>query len=369
MPQLYDYSYQLYKEGDDRIEIESHYIRGKVDINDATSVRFQWLNDAISGASPTGALPTGPQNPSQPYYAEIEDVRTGILAALSRQFGDHRVELEVSRSSEDDYYSKGIALSDAWELNQKNTTLSYGFNYLDDSVQDGSTHRTKRSYDLYSGISQIIDKDTVVSAKLTLGYNEGYLNDPYKIVQRNEVQIIPDGLGGTIDVPVVNIYPENRPDTRFRQVLQLEARRYFSQPGGVLNGILRLSHDDFGVISETLQFEWRQNLGEHFQVVPFFRYYHQSAADFFVQTINDTNVSDPVNPDSGGTHYSADYRLSSFDAISGGVRIRYQFNDIFSANFGYERYVMSGSGSASDQSQDQAYISADIWTVGVNAQF
>ena len=369
MPQLYDYSYQLYKEGDDRIEIESHYIRGKVDINDATSVRFQWLNDAISGASPTGALPTGPQNPSQPYYAEIEDVRTGILAALSRQFGDHRVELEVSRSSEDDYYSKGIALSDAWELNQKNTTLSYGFNYLDDSVQDGSAHRSKHSYDLYSGISQIIDKDTVVSAKLTLGYNEGYLNDPYKIVQRNEVQSIPDGLGGTIDVPVVNIYPENRPDTRFRQVLQLEARRYFSQPDGVLNGILRLSHDDFGVISETLQFEWRQNLGEHFQVVPFFRYYHQSAADFFVQTINDTNVSDPVNPDSGGTHYSADYRLSSFDAISGGVRLRYQFNDIFSANFAYERYVMSGSGSASDQSQDQAYISADIWTVGVNAQF
>ena len=369
VPQSYDYSYQLYKEDDDRIEIESHYIRGKVDINDATSVRFQWLNDAISGASPTGALPTGPQNPNQPYYADVEDVRTGILAAISRQFGDHRVDLEISRSSEDDYYSKGIALSDAWELNQKNTTLSYGINYLDDSVLSGSTHRNKHSYDLFTGVSQIIDKNTVVSANLTLGYNEGYLNDPYKIVQRNEVQSIPDGLGGTIDVPVVNIYPENRPDTRFRQVLQLGARRYFSQADGVLDGVLRLGHDDFGIISETLQFEWRQSIGDHFQVVPFFRYYHQSAADFFVQTINGMNVSDPVNPDSSGTHYSADYRLSSFDAISGGVRLRYQFNDIFSANFAYERYVMSGSGSASDQSQDQAYISADIWTVGVNAQF
>ena len=369
MPQVYDYSYQLYKEDDDRIEIESHYIRGKVDIDDATSVRFQWLNDAISGASPTGALPTGPQNPSQPYYADIEDVRTGILGAISRQFGEHRVELEISRSSEDDYYSKGIALSDAWELNQKNTTLSYGFNYLDDSVQDGSTHRSKHSYDWFTGVSQIIDKDTVVTANLTFGYNEGYLNDPYKIVQRNEVQSIPDGLGGTIDVPVVNIYPENRPDTRFRQVLQLEARRYFTPADGVLNAVFRLSHDDFGITSETLQLEWRQNLGDAFQVVPFFRYYHQSAADFFVQTLNGTNVNDPVNPDSNGTNYSADYRLSAFDAISGGLRLRYQFNEIFSANLAYERYVMSGSGSTSDQSQDQAYISADIWTVGVSALF
>jgi len=369
MPQLYDYSYQLYKEDDNRIEIESHYIRGKVDIDDATSIHFQWLNDAISGASPTGALPTGPQNPNQPYYANVEDVRTGILAAISRQFGDHRVELEISRSSEDDYYSKGLALSDAWELNQKNTTLSYGFNYLDDSVLDGNTHRGKDSYDLFTGVSQIIDKDTVVSANLTLGYNRGYLNDPYKIVQRNEIQNIPDGLGGTIDVPVVNIYPENRPDSRYRQVLQLEARRYFGQPDGVLDGVLRFGHDDFGVISETLQLEWRQNLSEHFQAVPFFRFYHQSAADFFVQTINGLNINDPVNPNAGGTNYSADYRLSSFNAISGGLRLRYQFNDIFSANLAYERYVMSGSGSASDQSQDRAYISADIWTFGINAQF
>ena len=87
---------------------------------------------------------------------------------------------------------------------------------------------------MFTGVSQIIDKNTVVSANLALGYNEGYLNDPYKIFQPNEVQSIPDGLGGTIDVPVVNIYPENRPDTRFRQVFQLEARRYFSQPDGVL---------------------------------------------------------------------------------------------------------------------------------------
>jgi len=93
-PQRYDYSYQLYQEDDERIRIEAHYLRGQVEIDDATSFRFQWLNDAISGSSPNGALPGG----LQPFYSNLEDVRTGILGAISRQFGDHKVELEISRS-------------------------------------------------------------------------------------------------------------------------------------------------------------------------------------------------------------------------------------------------------------------------------
>ena len=36
------------------------------------------------------------------------------------------MELEVSRSSEEDYLSWGYALKDDWELNEKNTTLSSG---------------------------------------------------------------------------------------------------------------------------------------------------------------------------------------------------------------------------------------------------
>jgi len=366
-PQRYDYSYQLYQEDDDRIKIESHYIRGQIDLNDATSFRFQWLNDAITGSSPTGALPGG----IQPFYASVEDVRTGILGAISRQFGDHKVELEISRSKEHDYLSRGLALSDTLELNQKNTTVSYGFNFLNDIVTvPGLGERRKYGYDWFTGVSQIIDKDTVVSANLTLGYNEGYLNDPYKVVQRTDIVTVPDGLGGTIDIPVDNLYRENRPDTRFRQVLQLEARRYVEQADGVIDGVLRLSHDDYGVFSQTIQLEWRQAIGESFQVVPFIRYYHQNAADFFVRSINGLPITTPsANPDGSGLNYSADYRLSSFNALSGGVRLRYQFNDTFSATASYERYVMSGCGSTKDRSPEQAYASANIWTIGISSEF
>lgn len=365
--QQYDTSYQLYKEDDDRIRVESYYIRGQVEINDATSFRFQWLSDAISGSSPTGAMSGG----TQPYLSNVKDIRTGILGAISQQFGDHRVELELSRSNENDYTSHGYALSDTLELNQKNTTVTYGVNYLDDQVTvPGLGKRGKASYDLFSGVSQLIDKNTVVSANLTLGYSKGYLNDPYKSLQRTDTTQVPDGLGGNINIDVVNLYRENRPDDRFRQVLQLEGKHYFEDQDGVLDAVLRLSHDDYGVLSETVQAEWRQNVGKHFQVVPFFRYYHQNAASFFTKSLDGVAVTTPSkDPRGQGTHYSSDYRLSALDAVSGGVRLRYQFNDYLAVSAAYERYVMSGSGGAADQSQSQAYPKADIWTFGLSATF
>ena len=365
----WDASYQFYDEGTDRIRVESYYLRGEVELNDETSLRFQYLNDAISGASPTGALPGG----LQPFLsAEIYDVRNGLLGAISRQFGDHRVELEISRSKENDYISNGVALSDMIEFNQKNTELTFGLNYLDDDVAvfDGREDQRKETYDLFAGISQIIDKNTVVSCNLTLGYSDGYLSDPYKVIQRTEIVGFPDGLGGTIFIPVDNICPENRPDSRFRQVLQFEGRHYVEAADASVDVVLRFSNDDFGILSQTLQIEWRQQVGEKLQLVPFFRYYHQSAADFFVRSLDGLPIeTPPANPDGSGLNYSADYRLSSFDAVSVGLRARFRFNEVFSANATYERYMMNASGGGGDVAPGAAYPSADIWTFGLSAEF
>ncbi len=366
-PQTYDYSYQLYEEDGDRIRVEAQYVRGNIDFDEDTSFRFQYLHDAISGSSPTGAMPGS----AQPFYAELDDVREGLLGAISRRIGDHRVEIEVSHSKENDYVSRGFAITDTLELNQKNTTLTVGFNYLDDRVTVPGLHKKdKHAYDLFAGVTQVLGKNTLLTANFTLGYTDGYLNDPYKAVQRNEAILIPDGFGGFIEIPVVNLYRENRPDSRFRQVLQLGARQYFEAPDAALDGTLRLSYDDYGIFSQTLQVEWRQAIGDKFEVVPFFRYYHQSEADFFVNTLNDVSVGTPSgDPDGSGPNYSADYRLSNFNALSGGLRMSYSFNDHFSATASYERYVMDGSGGSSDQSPDQAYAKADIWTFGVHATF
>lgn len=360
-----DYGFQLYEESDDRIRVEAHYLRGAIGFNDDdTVVRFQYLHDAISGSSPTGALPGS----VQPFYAELEDVREGILGAIAQRIGDHVIEIEASRSTENDYISRGIAIKDTIELNQKNTTLTFGFNYLDDTVSvPGLDDKSKHTYDFFAGVSQVLGKNTVVSANLTLGYTDGYLNDPYKVVQRDELIVI---IPGIIEIPVVNIYRENRPDSRFRQVLQLGARHYFQPADAALDGILRLSYDDYGIFSQTARIEWRQEIGDNLEVIPFFRYYHQNEADFFVNSLNNISVGTPsADPDGSGPNYSADYRLSSLTAISGGLKVNYRFNEHLTASASYERYVMDGSGSGRDRSPSEAYPTADIWTFSLHAAF
>lgn len=363
--QRYDASYQVYQEEEDRIRVESYYLRGDVTLNAETSFRFQYLRDAISGSSPTGNMPSD----ELPFLANLKDVRHGIMGALSRQFGDHRVELELSRSKENDYLSYGLALSDKWDLNQKNTTITYGLNYLDDDVSvPGIDNQDKKSYDLFAGITQLIDKNTYVSANLTLGYGEGYLNDPYKSIQRTETLFLPDGMGGFNRFDVLNSYAENRPDSRMREVLQLQGTHLFENVGGAIDAVLRLSNDDYGVVSETVQLEWRQAIGEAFEVTPFFRYYHQSAADFFTNTLDGVPIDYPADhPNGSGPNYSADYRLSSLDAVSLGMRTRLQINETLAGSLSYEHYQMSGSGS--DTAPSQAYVSADIWTFGLNLTF
>lgn len=313
------------------------------------------------------------------FLATLEDVRTGVLGAVSQKFGDHRVELEISRNKEDDYLSRGYAINDVWDLNQKNTTLNFGFNYLDDSVSvtvPGVDPLDKRTYDTYLGLTQILDKNTTFTAGVTLGYTRGFISDPYKVVQRTDIVTIPDPLdpafpfGGTINVPVINVYRENRPNERIRQVFQTGLTHFFEKLEAAAEGSYRFSHDDFGVNSHTFQAEWRQRLGSRFELVPFARYYTQNEADFFVNTLDGLVVGAP-NPDprGDGINYSADYRLSSFNSVGLGVRGYFKINDNFRLSAAYERYTMEANGSGANTSPTEAYPTADLFTFGVTASF
>ncbi|MCX6857756.1 MAG: DUF3570 domain-containing protein [Verrucomicrobia bacterium] len=361
----FDTSYQVYDEADGRIQVESRYFRGEMYLGDKTTFRFQILNDAISGATPGGALPGG----TQPFLSELEDLRVGVLGALSQQFGDHTVELELSRSRESDYLSEGVALSDKWELNQKNTTLTIGFNYLADEIKViGIDNQKKKSYDFVFGVSQLLDKNTVLAATLTAGYASGYLNDQYKFIQRDEILSIDDGAGGTIDIPLTEIYRENRPDSRVRGVLQVQLTHYFEKIHAALDITERVAQDDYGVFSQSLQIEWRQGFGGHLEVTPFFRYYQQTAADFYHQTLNEVSLGKPENyPTGKGPNYSADYRLSSMETLSFGIKTKLRLGEHFSLTAAFENYAMNGVGSR--QAPEQMYPTASIWTFGGTIQF
>ena len=359
--QEYDYGFQIYDEGNERIRVEANYFRGKIDLSDESTFKFQLLNDAITGSSPTGVLPGG----DQPFISDLEDVRTGIMAALQYTIEDQRIELELSKSEESDYFSSGISINYEKDYNLGNTTLAFGFNYLDDVLKVPLLDDEKKdSYDIFAGVTQLLGKNTVVSADLTLGYAEGYLNDPYKVVQRNEDFVIAPG----ISIPIVNIYRENRPDSRTRQVLHQETKHYFESLKGTLKAAFRLSNDDYGIFSQTAEVEWRQEINDKLLISPFYRFYNQNSADFFVKSLNQLNIDAPADePNGSGPNYSADYRLSSLHATSIGLKINYKVNENLSVSGAYEHYAMEGVGT--DSAPSQAYPTANTFSITAQLKF
>ncbi len=232
----------------------------------------------------------------------------------------------------------------------------------------GIQRQDKTGLDLFTGLTQLIDKNTVVSANFTLGYNHGYLNDPYKNIDRHEVLDL--GIPGVPLIPLVTPYNENRPDHRLREVLQLEATHFFEAPNAALDTVYRLSHDDYGVVSQFIQIQWRQAVGSHVEVTPYLRYYRQNAAKFFMNSLDDVfplSYNPPDHPNGTGPNYSADYRLSALEALSLGLRLTYTINTHFSLSASYERYAMEGLGG--NAAPASSYPSANIWSLSASAKF
>jgi hypothetical protein len=128
---------------------------------------------------------------------------------------------------------------------------------------------------------------------------------------------------------------------------------------------------------------------------PLFRFYHQSAADFYAPQFtgdplfpNGTNVAfqdgafvafegepdypgDPtgyeiVSVPALPKYYSADYRLSELNAFTYGVQIHLQVHEHVAIDLAYKRYEMVGLDGVTPES---AYPSANVFTIGAGVSF
>jgi len=291
----------------------------------------------------------------------MEDARyAGALEFPVRWGGRHTTTPQISYSEESDYQSTGFALNHSIDFNEKNTTLNVGLarNFDQASGTFQREFRHKETWDLLVGINQILGPHTHFTANLTFGYSDGYLSDPYKGVYFSF--LYPD--------PALNFFPDTiaevRPGHRFKQIFHASVTHFFERVQGSAEGSLRLYHDDFGITSPTAGIAWHQKLGDKWTVSPFFRYYYQTAADFygtqftgdplflggtraafagpsFMAFEGDPGFPDPADPayqivsvPAGPRYYSADYRLSEVQSFTYGIDVHWRPCDRFSADVG-----------------------------------
>ena len=348
-----DFSYEDYAENDGRIHVGTAGVYFETELKSWFSVNGNFIYDAISGATPTGAPPL--PGTSAVAMAKMNDTRYAGSVAGVFKLGNHALSPQVSYSEESDYRSLGISLNDAMDFNEKNTTFSWGLSHTFDQIlpnpgEDPSitSPRNKNSTEGLLGISQVLDQNTIVSANLTLGYSDGYLSDPYKRVLFDDFPYSPGNP--------FTVFPENRPDHKFRQVAFLSLQHYFEPVKGAAEVTYRFYHDSYDIVANTASIQWNQKIGRHVMLSPLFRYYTQTAASFY-------GTHFPGDPTDTATYpipqyYSADYRLSALNSYTYGISLSVQVHQRVSLELGYKRYVMHGTDGVTAAAQ---YPTANVF--------
>ena len=386
-----EYRYEDYRESEGRIHIRTHGLFFEQELNSKITARGNLIYDGISGATPTGE-PAGVGQKDIP-TAEIRDIRRAGSLDLGVRWGRFTTTPQISYSEESDYISRGFAVNQSIDLNQRNTTLTLGLARNYDSVSGGSLrgYRSKETTDLLIGFNQVLGPKTVLTANLTLGYSDGYLSDPYK----RATFLLSDSPDPIFSDPAsVNPVGDTRPGHRFRQVGYLSLTQFVTPANASVELSYRLGHDDWDVWASTVSLTWFQKIGKYVVLAPLFRFHHQSAASFYGPSFYGVSFEDYVNgtraafqdgvfvgfegdesfpkPNEQGAYsilnvparpkyFSADYRLSELNAFTYGISAQVKLKDHVTLDLGFKRYEMHGLDGITPKS---AYPIANVFTIG-----
>jgi len=345
-----DYRYESYQEEADRMEVQTHAATFEQSLLSNLTLRGEYVHDAVSGATPTGAPPPAGRN--QVPLAHMDDERNAGFLDAALRYGRNTTSAQFSYSLEHDYESIGVSLTQSLDFNQKNTTLSFGYAHNFDDVFPnfwGGKDKRKNSDDLFVGVTQLLSKNAYVTANATVGDSSGYLSDPYKGVRF-------DGY------PDPNtIFPEKRPTYKTKEIGYVSLAWYFDPLNGSAEAAYRFYHDSYDIFSHTASLAWHQKVGKWLVLNPFFRYSRQTAASFYA-TRFPGDPSDPESPIPIPKNYSADYRLSQLETFAYGITATLMIKERVYLDAGYNRYEMYGLDHSTSSS---AYPKANTWSAGL----
>jgi hypothetical protein len=358
----------------DRVTAVETVIAGQKDFGDERLFTGKIVVDTLTGASATGAVAQlTAQTVSRPSGQGSYTVNAGETP-LDNTFKDTRVQVDgqwtqpwsdVSRittglhlSTEHDYYSLGFNGSYAHDFYNKNTTLSAGlaFSYDvikpeggipvpfavkttilrgdeygddeygdDDNAENSNDLRladsdNKTTTDVLFGLTQIINRRMLMQFNLGISQINGYSTDPYKLLS------VVDSIGFT-----QNLIYENRPDSRVKTFAYWQTK--YALDFGVADISYRYASDDWKVNSHTLDSRLRINLTDSSYIQPHFRYYSQSAAEFFQPFL----VEGQTLPEFA----TADYRLGEMTAYTAGLKYGMELDNGDELSFRLEYYQQS----------------------------
>jgi hypothetical protein len=339
-----------------RYEVDIHQIRLAGPLFARVDLGVDLVHEKMSGASPWYVIPDADGNPVQVMSgATIEDQRTDALVEAMLHFDRGRATLGGGISKENDYFAWNGSLRGEREFADKRTTLSAGSAFSIDRIEPTDaelfptrpSHEKKWSGTVFAGIAQILSREAALQSSLTFQRQTGYLSDPYK-------QVLVAG----------NPVADSRPDARHQLTWLTRYRHHVEPIAGTLQADYRFYADDWKVTSHTLELAWDQAIWDAIHLVPSFRYYSQSQADFYGPYFE-------TAPSDGEA--SSDYRLSPYGAISWRLKAETRFATgpiDWRAAFSWQRYLSSGDYALGKVSlENPGLVSFHLFSIALSARF
>ena len=323
---------------------------------DKHKLSLRVVYDTLTGASPNGAVASrSPQTFTRPSGSgsytvnanetplddTFKDTRFAGSLTYDRPFlSAGRWNVGLQGSSEHDYLSIGASTGITREFDRKNTTISLGvsgsrdeispeggvptafaemgaatghheddFTRGDDGEYDENRGEgsgdTKSVVDGVVGLTQVVNRTTLIRFNYSISNSSGYLNDPYKFVS---VLYGPDDPSA--GDPITYLY-EKRPDSHTKHSIYAQAKKRIAST--TMDISYRFLWDDWGITSHTAELKHRVPIGETVYFEPHVRLYEQTAADFYRTYL----LSGEALP----AEASADPRLGPMTAITVGNRV------------------------------------------------
>lgn len=248
-----------------------------------------------------------PSTISSPSYADtrfypsvgysIKNPSSGITTGIT-----------ASLSSEYDYFSKGLGLNFAKASKDNNREFGIKLQtYLDQwkvilpielrNFSDEGNHKPRNSYSASLSYSHVVNQRLQFSLLADLVSQKGLLGTSYQRVYFNNN---------------AENY-EHLPDTRFKIPVGIKVN-YFLGDRFIIRSSYRYYTDDWGVRAHTAELELPIKITPFFSLSPFYRYYTQTAADYFAPYKEHSTADN---------FFTSDYDLSEFDSQFFGSGIRF----------------------------------------------
>ncbi len=280
------------------------------------------------------------------FSAEYDYTSTGIGGSVTKLFNEKNTEIHFGAQAYIDSWNPKYP-TELDSYLEANGDLNNGFfqnidilnqsgNVIDKSGNSGPiwnpesysliVDKGRNTFSASLGFSQILSKRAQFSLSLDIVYQQGWLANPMQRVYFADKANY--YIGNASSIPVytspenTNVFHladdiERLPDTRFKTPIGVRFN-YFINEFLTVRTYYRYYFDDWGVTSHTANIELPIKLGSKFTIYPSYRYYTQTAADYFA----------PYNENlSTDEFYTSDYDLSEFSANQYGFGISY--TDIF----------------------------------------